>query len=199
MTLFRARADEGWQKVLVVGEGDELVEVLVPLDPGRAGSLPADVAPGSRAPRQAAASSGVRDALDAAGPGGRVLAIDYAATTAELCSRPWTEWVRTYRQHQRGGHPLNELGSHDITCEVAVDQLPPPTSQRSQADWLGSLGIDELVEEGRRIWRERADIGYLAALRARSRVNAAAALLDGAGLGAFQVLEWHPSIGRAHV
>src|SRR3546814_13832171 len=111
------------------------------------------------APLQAAASSWFGDALDAAGPGGRVLAIDYAATTAELCSRPWTEWVRTYRQHQRGGHPLNELGSHDITCEVAVDQLPPPTSQRSQPDWLGSLGIDEQVAGGRHPASETRRVG----------------------------------------
>ena len=82
------------------------------------------------------------------------------------------------------------LGEQDITCEVAVDQLPPPAQDRSQADWLRVHGIDELVEEGRAIWRERAAIGDLEAMRARSRVTEADALLDPAGLGAFRVLEW---------
>ena len=46
------------------------------------------------------------------------------------------------------------------------------------------------MEEGRAIWRERAAIGDLEAVRARSRVTEAEALLDPAGLGAFRVLEW---------
>jgi hypothetical protein len=59
-----------------------------------------------------------------------------------------------------------------------------------QADWLRAHGIDQLVEDGRAVWRERAAIGDLAALRARSRVGEAEALLDPEGLGAFSVLEW---------
>ena len=39
-------------------------------------------------------------------------------------TRPWTEWLRTYRGHERGGHPMDHLGEQDITVEVAVDQLP---------------------------------------------------------------------------
>ena len=108
---------------------------------------------------------------------------------------PWLDWVRTYRGHARGGHPLTSLGEQDITCEVAVDQLPVPAQDRSQADWLRAHGIDELVEEGRAIWRERAAIGDLEAIRARSRVTEAEALLDPAGLGAFRVLEWE-GLGR---
>jgi hypothetical protein len=46
------------------------------------------------------------------------------------------------------------------------------------------------VEEGRRIWHERAHLGDLTAIKARSRVREAEALLDPDGLGAFQVLEW---------
>ena len=42
----------------------------------------------------------------------------------------------------------------------------------------------------RRAWHERAHIGDLQALLARSRVHEAAALTDEAGLGAFRVLEW---------
>ena len=51
-------------------------------------------------------------------------------------------------------------------------------------------GLDELVEEGRQIWSERAHIGDLAAIKGRSRVTEAEALTDRAGLGSFRVLEW---------
>ena len=88
-------------------------------------------------------------------------------------------------------HSLEDPGSQDVTCEVAVDQLSPaPDHQWSQAGWLALHGLDELVEEGRRTWTERAAIGDLAALEARSRVREAEALTDPSGLGAFQVLEW---------
>ena len=39
-------------------------------------------------------------------------------------------------------------------------------------------------------WQERAHIGDLEALRWRSRVGEADALVDPSGLGSFQVLEW---------
>jgi SAM-dependent MidA family methyltransferase len=181
------RTATGWADVRVGVDGDHLVEVLVPSD--AAPSLAAAV--GSRFPTQHAGAAWVREALELAGAGGRVVALDYAATTDDLAQRPWTEWVRTYRQHEHGDPPLTALGTQDITCEVAVDQLGvAPTLDRSQADWLRAHGIEDLVEEGRRIWRERAAIGDLAAVKARSRVTEAEALLDDAGLGGFRVLEW---------
>jgi hypothetical protein len=76
---------------------------------------------------------------------------------------------------------------------VAIDQLATvkrPVSDRSQADWLRASGIDELVAQGRTEWSERARVGDLAALTARSRVSESDALLDPAGLGRFRVLEW---------
>jgi SAM-dependent MidA family methyltransferase len=119
-----------------------------------------------------------------------VVVFDYADTTSSMARRPWTEWVRTYRSHGRGGHPLADLGSQDITCEVAVDELPPPASNRSQADFLRAHGLDEIVDQARRAWQERAHIGDFQSLVARSRVTEAAALTDPGGLGAFRVLEW---------
>jgi SAM-dependent MidA family methyltransferase len=148
------------------------------------------VAVGSRVPDQVVAAGWVRDARELAGTDGHVVTFDYASTTDEMARRPWAEWVRTYRDHQRGGRPLEQLGEQDITCEVAVDQLPEPAGDHRQADWLRAHGIDALVEEGRTIWRERAAIGDLEAVRARSRVGEAEALLDPSGLGAFRVLEW---------
>ena len=121
---------------------------------------------------------------------GRLVVLDYASITASMAARPWSEWLRTYRGHERGGHPMTHLGEHDITVEVAVDQLPRPDEDRTQADFLRAWGIDGLVEEGRRVWHERAHLGDLEAIRARSRVNEADALLDPDGMGSFRVLEW---------
>lgn len=138
---------------------------------------------------QTAAAEFVRMAIDSL-ERGRVVAFDYTTTTAEMRRRPYTEWLRTYRGHERGGHPLDDPGHHDITADVALDQLPPPAARSTQADFLRRHGIDELVDEGRRVWRERAPSPDLAALTMRSRVREAEALCDTAGLGAFDVLEW---------
>jgi SAM-dependent MidA family methyltransferase len=121
---------------------------------------------------------------------GPVVVFDYGCSTGELAARPWREWVRTYRGHEPGGHPLDDPGRQDVTCEVAVDQLPEPARVERQAEALARWGIDDLVAEGRRRWGERAHVGDLAALMARSRVREAESLTDPAGLGAFLVLEW---------
>jgi SAM-dependent MidA family methyltransferase len=179
------------------------VQRLVPLDPERTDLLDRlvrDPADGVRAPLQDAARRWLREALAVAGPRGRVVVIDYAATTAELAGRPQDQWVRTYRGHRHGAGILEALGEQDVTCEVAIDQLATvrrPVSDRSQVEWLRASGIDELVAEGRVEWRERAHVGDLAALMARSRLSEASALLDPAGLGRFRVLEWGTSGGPA--
>lgn len=188
------RGDNGWSEVLVGLDRDALVEVLVPLAAADAAWLdqraPAAMT-GARAPIQHAAATWLTEARALAGSTGRVVVLDYAAETADLASRPWDEWVRTYRGHERGEPPLHGLGTQDITCDVAIDQLgAPPSSNRSQAEWLREHGIDELVAEGRALWQERAAIGDLEAVRARSRIGEAEAFTDPAGLGAFRVLEW---------
>jgi SAM-dependent MidA family methyltransferase len=147
---------------------------------------------GSYAPVQSAASEWLRSAISIIEQG-RVVVIDYADTTESMSSRPRDEWLRTYAAHGRAGDPLEDPGTKDITCEVAVDQLAhvrQPDSDRSQADFLAAHGIEELVDEARIIWTERAHIGDLTAMKARSRVNEAKALNDPDGLGAFRVLEW---------
>jgi SAM-dependent MidA family methyltransferase len=175
------RRDGRWFEVRVGLEGEALVESLVPGDGPDVGA-----SDGARVPVQKAARHWVREAREC----GAVLAFDYADTTASMASRDPAEWLRTYRGHHRGGVPLHDLGSQDITCEVAIDQLPAPTRVSAQADWMRAHGIDELVEEGRRIWEERKHVADLEAMRARSRVNEAAALLDPDGLGGFCVMEW---------
>jgi NADH dehydrogenase [ubiquinone] 1 alpha subcomplex assembly factor 7 len=171
---------EGDHEVRVGLDGDRLVEVLVPA------ASPLGVS--GRAPVQAAAAQWIRDARALAA---RVVAFDYADTTASMASRPFTEWLRTYRGHQRGSAVLDDLGRQDITCEVAVDQLPPASANTSQAEWLRIHGLDALVAEGRATWTERASVGDLEAIKARSRVTEADALTDPSGLGAFRVIEWY--------
>ena len=140
------------------------------------------------APDQAVARAWVQDVLGRLT--GRLVVLDYCSTTSSMAARPWPEWLRTYRGHARGGHPLEDLGTQDITVEVAVDELPPPDDDTSQADWLRRWGIEELVAEGKRVWTERAHLGDLEAIRARSRIGEAEALTDPEGMGSFRVLEW---------
>ena len=183
--------DGAWREAFVgIGRDGAFVEVLsAPFDPVPAG-LPVRPPHGARAPLQDAAASWVSTAIGGV-ERGTVVAVDYAvATTASLALRPWREWLRTYRGHESGEHPLRAIGEQDVTCEVAIDQLPPPDAVRSQAQWLRRWGIDELVEEGRSVWAAAAARPGLRAMRMRSRITEAEALLDPAGLGAFTVLEW---------
>lgn len=147
---------------------------------------------GTRLPVQAAAAEWLDRALALAAEG-RVVAFDYASTTRELAQRPWTEWVRTYANHGRAGHPLRDPGSCDITVEVAVDQLASvraPDADRDQAAFLTAHGIDDLVAEGEAIWKAQGGAGGVTAIAGRSRVHEAEALRAPDGLGAFRVLEW---------
>jgi SAM-dependent MidA family methyltransferase len=154
--------------------------------------LAPDAPEGGRLPVQQAAQRWLRDAL-AVVTRGRVAVIDYGDVSPSLARRPWTEWVRTYRAHHRGGSPLGSAGEQDVTCEVAFDQLAlvrAPAATSTQAGFLTAHGIEDLVGEARQTWEGRAAIGDLAAMAARSRLNEAAALTDPAGLGAFTVMEW---------
>lgn len=143
-------------------------------------------------PRQDQACAWLAHALSVLDQG-TVVAFDYMSTTEEMGRRPWPEWLRTYRDHERGDDPWTAPGTQDITCEVALDQLAavhPPTRVAEQARWLRDHGIDELVAEGAAAWRAGAGRGDLAALAGRSRTIEAEALLEPSGLGGFSVAEW---------
>ena len=190
------RGHGGWWEVRVgEGGGGALAEVLVPAAPAAAGEaerLAPGAEPGARVPLQHQAREWLRQAL-ALLARGRVVGIDYAATTAELAAEPWERWLRTFRAHGPGGHPLDRPGDQDVTCVVCADQLARvrvPAGDRTQGEFLAASGLEELVAEARASWRAAAARPDLAALRARSRVDEAAALIDRAGLGAFRVLEW---------
>ena len=189
---FRLAVHDGaWREAFVVDSGDgTFAEVLsAPFDPVPA-VLPERPAHGARAPLLDAARTWVDTARQMLGCG-TVLVADYAvATTAELAGRPLREWLRTYRGHERGAHPLREPGTQDITCEVALDQLAAPYAVCAQREWLQRWGIDELVEEGRAYWDQHRSHPDLDAMRMRSRISEAEALIDPGGLGGFSILEW---------
>ena len=183
--------DDGWREALIGDGGDgTFVEILGPrLDP-RPVVLPESAPHGARAPLHRAARRLVEHLLASIGCGS-LLVVDYAVPlTAELALRPYRDWLRTYRRHERGEHYLRQPGRQDITTEVALDQLPEPDAVRSQSQWLKRWGIDDLVDEGRRYWEEHAARPDLAAMRMRSRISEAEALLDRDGLGGFTVVEW---------
>ncbi len=194
------RTTNGWAEVCVrcddaTGLGT-FVEELRPLSTEQqaaAAVLAPEAPPEGRIPLASAAVEWVGRALRLLRAGSLVV-IDYTDTSASLAKRPSFEWVRTYRAGVRGHAPLKDVGTADITVEVALDQLLaayPAAQVTNQAAFLHSLGIDELVAEGREIWQQRAAIGDLVALQARSRVHEAEALCDRSGLGAFTVAVWH--------
>jgi SAM-dependent MidA family methyltransferase len=191
--VVRAGTDGGVEE-LRVGSGDhgDFVATVVARPVADAAATLEGVAAGVWVPHQAAAAAWVgevRRHLDA----GFVVVLDYLVTDQRLALVDDLGWLRTFRGHERGSHPLAEPGSQDITADVAVDQLlrrQPGASVVTQRDFLLAHGIDELVEEGRRTWAERAHLGDLEAVRGRSRIREAEALLDPAGLGAFGVLRW---------
>ena len=196
------RTAEGWGEVRV-GVDDPaspspgvVRQVVAATEPAAAVGerLAPGAAVGAIVPWQRAAGEWVARAVGLV-ERGRVVVFDYATlTTAELVDRPDAGWLRVYRDHERLGDPLVALGTADITADVAIDQLDAaigtPATVRTQAEWLRAFGIDELVDEGRRTWEAGAATGDLAALKARSRVSEAEALVDPAGLGAFLVAEW---------
>ena len=174
-----------WLEVRVGYTEDTFEEVLVPTD----ADLDYAVAAGTRVPIPRGMNEWWRE-CEGVVRRGFVLVIDYAATIAELGDRPW---LRTYRAHAAGTGPLDAPGEQDITADVVLEQLdtasPFTRIRRDRQDaWLQSVGIEELVAEGRAVWEAGAERGDLEALAGRSRIGEAVALTDPEGLGAHQVV-----------
>ena len=195
------RTDDGWEELRVDADGASTGRfslVAVPAAPELAAGLP-DIAAGARIPVQRAARHWVARAHEMVGEG-RVVAFDYGATTDVLAGRAGRSvdpsaglgWLRTHRDHDGGSWWLADPGSCDITTDVALDRVQAVHRAEvcTQAEFLRDHGIEELVEEGRVVWQERAGVGDLDALKARSRQREAEALLDPAGMGAFNTLVW---------
>ena len=113
-----------WREVRVALDSDDtaLVELLTPAeadDAAWAAAVAPAAAEGSRVPRQRAAAHWVRDVLGQL-ERGSLLVLDYADDSASLAMRPPDEWIRTYREHERGDPPLAALGTQDITVELSL-------------------------------------------------------------------------------
>lgn len=174
---------EKWYETMITGQFEEEkgreVEPPMPLPPQS----------GSEIPVQIEAHKWVEQAIGIVNEGA-ILVIDYCSTTPKMATEPREKWLRTYRKHQEGSIVTQHPGTQDITVNVAVDQLPDGFNINSQADFLTSNGIKDLIEEGKEIWKKESATGGLEAIRARSRIVEAEALLDPNGLGSFSTLEW---------
>jgi SAM-dependent MidA family methyltransferase len=152
--------------------------------------LPQTAALGSRVPIQDDASTWVNNALSLI-ERGSLLLFDYCSdTTAEVAAMPWREWLRTYKDHERGGHYLLDPGSQDITAQVVLDQLPAGFNAIAQAKFLQLWGIEELVLEGKAYWEQLSGAPDVAAIKMRSRAVEHGALTDMAGLGGLTCMTW---------
>lgn len=192
------RAEARWEELCVSATGDGLGWAGAALDEptgARLDALVPDAEFGDVVPVADEARRWVGEACALLAEG-RVVLFDYGAESAALARRPAWEWLRTYRDHGDAGDPLVEPGTKDVTCEVPIDQLdhPPPDEVTTQRAFLRRHGIEDLVAEGRRIWTERAHLGDLEALAARSRVREADALCDRDGMGSFAALTF-PAAG----
>jgi SAM-dependent MidA family methyltransferase len=182
--------DGTWMEAFVAQTPDgAFVEVLhKPTD--LPAVLPQTAALGSRAPIQDAACAWVSNALSLI-ERGSLLLFDYCTdTTAAVAAMPWREWLRTYKDHERGGHYLLDPGSQDITAQVALDQLPAGFVAMTQARFLQQWGIDELVLEGKAYWEQLSGAPDVAAIKMRSRAVEQGALTDMAGLGGLTCMTW---------
>jgi SAM-dependent MidA family methyltransferase len=190
------RADDGWVEIRVgTTDAGALCEVPVTASEELARWLgDVDVPVGTRVPVQRAVETWIDDCATRLHRG-VVAIVDYAVEVDELVARGG-RWLRTYRGHERGGDPLTAPGEQDITADVLLPTLRRDAtragftirSESSQAEWLRSVGIDALVDEGRAAWEAGAARGDLEALAGRSRATEAAALTDPDGLGAHRVI-----------
>ena len=188
--IYQSKNTGDWRQVCVGLNEGSFHEVFVECDGSLIKEFGNAQKPGIRVPDQVEARRWLAKAVSSIEVG-RIVAIDYAL---EVFPAPENhQWLRTYRRHGYGDNPLVEPGAQDITADVDLSQLSRvrvPDLIRSQHSWLLSLGISDLVEEGNRIWRDKAASPNVEALAARSRATEAEALLDLKGLGGFQVIEW---------
>lgn len=198
--------ERGWVEVRVDWR-ERFVETEAPWEADVVEVLTRDAAAapvGTRLPIPRGFGPWLGDAVAALRPGGRLIAVDYAASTSTLIQRAGG-WLRTYRAQGRGGAPLLAPGTQDITADVWIEVLErcaadaglvPCGAPVPQAVWLRTLGLDALVAAGRTAWGSRS-VTDVPALEARSREHEARALTDPAGLGSHVVFTFEKPVGTA--
>ena len=185
--------DGAWKEAFVaLGDGGKFVEVLRAVE-NVPEVLPKNAPLGSRAPIQTAATQWLLDVSQKVS-NGKVLVFDYCSqSTSEIAVAPWREWLRTYKEHERGVHYLLDPGSQDITTQVMIDQLTnavPGISVTQQSEWLQTWGVDELVSEGIAYWEAHKFAPNIVAMKMRSRQSESKTLLGATGFGKFCSMEW---------
>ena len=121
-------SDAGWTEVrIALTPAGGFAEVVVPAEPGDARALDA-ITDGVVVPVHARLPipRGIDGWLEACGQmlrHGTLIAIDYVDDARGLLARGPSSWMRTYREHERGGLPLEAPGAQDITADVAREQL----------------------------------------------------------------------------
>ncbi len=145
-----------------MGVGPDLAELLLPVEvPPALADI--DGSPGSRVAWQEGGRLAARRSR-ARGSGRRLRLHD--DDLADGCSALDRLAAHLSRARSRGSRRSLELGEQDITCEVALDQLAavrPPSVVRDQRSFLTAHGVEQLVDEGRRVWERGAAQGGLAA------------------------------------
>jgi SAM-dependent MidA family methyltransferase len=144
---------------------------------------------------QLAAAEWVRAALGRIGRGALVI-IDYGGTAEELEPRRTQGTLRTYRSHHLGPDPLLEPGATDVTVDVNFTAIVSvaeghgaAVELRRQDDFLGDLGLREVVSDLRHQERDLANSGdAMQRLIVRSEATDAETLLHPRGLGDFRVM-----------
>jgi len=183
--------DSQWQEAFVIERDGKFLEVLHTVDDIPAW-LPQNPPLGTRLPVQQQAQKWLASSLDLI-ENGSLIIFDYCMTSEIASTKPWRDWLRTYRHHELGVHYLSQPGEQDITSHVMIDQLAmisEPTKVSRQADWLIENGLNSLVDEGRNYWQAHAANPDLQAMLMRSRISEAVSLSALDGLGNFTVLEW---------
>jgi SAM-dependent MidA family methyltransferase len=183
--------DSQWREAFVIERDGKFLEVLHTVDdlPAR---LPQNPPLGTRLPVQQQAQKWLASSLQLLEHGSLII-FDYCMTTEVALTKPWRDWLRTYRQHEPGMHYLSQPGEQDITSHVMIDQLAmvtEPTSVARQADWLIANGLNSLVDEGKIFWHAHSAKPDLQAMLMRSRISESESLCALDGLGNFKVLEW---------
>ena len=183
--------DGTWKEAFVaLGDDGKFVEVLRHVD-NIPEVLPLTAPLGSRAPIQVAASQWLLNVSQKLSRG-RVLVFDYCSeSTSEIAVTPWREWLRTYKDHERGKHYLLDPGSQDITTQVMIDQLRETIRTitfSTQSIWLENWGISGLVENGLKYWNDRKASPDVKAIKMISRSKEAPILTSESGLGSFGVI-----------
>ncbi len=95
------RTAEGWAEV---GVGSDFDGALAADRAAACACRHRGASSGSRVAWQEGAARWLREALELAP---RVVVFDYMTTTAQMAARPSTDWLRTYRGHDRGGSPFS--------------------------------------------------------------------------------------------